>query len=452
MPLRPLAIGFALFFLALALLMAYLAVPRLRRRRWGYLVLVALSLCFLVVASLPVPYIFGIGAPHPVFNKPAPVESGTVAYYLVNQPPLSGQPGQVVATQASTGKTLWQRALSSPQPRISSDATAVYAVLRQTDSSDILGLDGATGAVLWQRTLPGANVSTAPLLLGGVLVLSVFASGSANPQQILALRPSDGQQLWSVSAGLTGTVVANTLQLLTSPDPSVLYDMPNVSTLEARGITDGRLLWATTGVSGQVVVGADAIFELAQYGSVTAFSVAALAAQNRTPLWQFGDHQLFHASAVVGDTLYVTAQHGDTATDNTASLTHPETVYALDAHTGALRWKFATQSANSGYLAAGPAGVFIQANDGIHALRPSDGTVLWHDASRTNWLFSRTPLFLGPVIYFFALQILPPERLAILGGQDEQAYLYAVNTATGDLYWGQPVGPVVTISAFHITY
>ncbi len=169
-------------------------------------------------------------------------------------------------------------------------------------------------------------------------------------------------------------------------------------------------------------------------------------------MWQFGDHQFFHASAVVGDTLYVTAQHGDTPSDNSASLAHPETVYALDAHTGALRWKFATQSADLGYLAASPAGVFIQADDGIHALRPSDGTVLWHDSSRNNWLFSRTPLFVGPVIYFFALQILPPERLTILGGRDEQAYLYAVNTSNGNLYWGQPVGPVITIPAFHITY
>ncbi|HEX6800382.1 MAG TPA: PQQ-binding-like beta-propeller repeat protein [Ktedonobacterales bacterium] len=452
MPLRPIAVAFALVFLALALLMAYLAVPRLRRRRWGYLALVALSIVFLVVASLPIPYIFGIGAPHPVFNAPAPVPSGIVAYYVVNQAPLSAQQGQLVATQASTGKLLWQRALPSPQPLVSSDATSVYAAARQADSSDILALDGATGAVLWQRTLTGATVSTAPLLQGGMLVLSVYANGAANPQQILALRPTDGQQLWSVRVGPDDTFAANTLQLLTSPDPTVVYDMPNASALEARAVTDGRLLWATTGVSGQVVAGADAIYELAQYGSVTAYSVGALAAQNRTPLWQFGDHQFFHAGAIVGDTLYVTAQHGDTPSDNAASLAHPETVYALDAHTGSLRWKFATHSADLGSLAAGPAGVFIRADDGIHALRTNDGTVLWHDSSRTNWLFARTPLFVGPVIDFFAQEILPPERLTILQGHDEQAYLYAVNTSTGDLYWGQPVGPVITIPAFHLTY
>jgi hypothetical protein len=56
------------------------------------------------------------------------------------------------------------------------------------------------------------------------------------------------------------------------------------------------------------------------------------------------------------------------------------------------------------------------------------------------------------VIYFFALEILPPERLAVLAGRDEQAYLYAVNTSSGDLYWGQPVGPVVTVPAFHIVF
>ncbi len=311
----------------------------------------------------------------------------------------------------------------------------------------------ATGAILWQRALSGTTVSTAPLLEGGMLVLNVYTLTSQTPQQILALRPADGQQLWSVHVGLYDASASNSLQLIPSPDGRVLYDLPNASILEARSISDGRLLWVNSQVSGQVVVGPDTVYELSQYGSVTAYSVAALAAQSGGPLWQFGDHDFFHAGAVSGDTLYVTAQHGDTVSDNAASLTHPDTVYALDAHTGALRWKFATQSANSGYLAVSPtgAGVFIQADDGIHALRPADGGVLWHSPSQNNWAFSRTPLFIGSVIYFFAVQILPPETLTILGPSKGQVYLYAVNTSNGDLYWDVPVGPVITIS-WHIVF
>ncbi len=444
MPLRPLAIGFAVFFLALALLVALLAVSGLRRHRRGYLFLVIPTLCFLGVASLPVPYIFGLGAPHAVFNGPAPVPTSAVAYYLSNLSPTDGQspqPPQLIAIQASTGKQLWQREMSG-QIFITQDAGAVYAASSLADVTELFALDGTTGSVRWQRELPGVALSSPPVLTNGALVLSAFTADSPTPQQILALRSTDGQQLWSV---LAGTDTANSLRLIAGP--SVLCDMPNTFTLQARSISDGKLLWEKSQLEGQVqiVVGSDAVYQISSYGSVT-----ALAPQTGMPLWQFGDHDFFHAAAAAADTLYVTAQHGDRAMDNTGKLVNPETVYALDARTGAVRWKYATQSGNSGYLAAGPTGVFIQADDGIHALRPADGGVLWHSPSQNNWTFSTGPTFIGSVIYFTAVQILPPETLTLFGPSKAQVYLYAVNAATGSLYWSAPVGPVITIFP-HVT-
>jgi outer membrane protein assembly factor BamB len=457
MPLRPLAIGFALVCLALALLLAAVIVRGLRRRRWFVLIAVAPALCLIVLASLPVPYIFGIGAPHAVFNRPAPVPTTANAYYLSNLSPISWQPQQplLIATQASTGKILWQHTPSGTHGDmyITEDADAVYAAVYSTSSAtvstEVFALDGATGAIRWQRSLPDTAVYSAPLLEGGALVLSSFSSDSPTSisQQFLALRPADGQQLWSVHV----SPAANTFRLASSPDPSIFYVLPNSSALEARSISDGRLLWANTQVSGRVVFGPDAIYELSEYGSVTAYSIANFAAQTGVTLWQFGDHDNFHAGALVGDTLYVTAQHSGPIGNSAGKITNPETVYALDAHTGALRWKFATQSGNSGSLAVSPIGIFIQADDGVHALRPADGAVLWHSPAQNNWLFFTTPTFIGPVIYFFAVQILPPETLTILGGSKGQAYLYAVNATNGNLYWGVPVGPVVTISP-HIVF
>jgi outer membrane protein assembly factor BamB len=451
MPLRPLAIALVVICLVVAvsfIVLTVVLVRRVRGPRWIVVFLLLPALACGWLASLPVPYLLGLNTPHPVFNGPAPVPTGAVAYYLSNLSPLAGQPSSLIAVQASTGKQVWQHELPSPGIRVSADADAVYVLSSNISSTEVFALAGATGALLWQRTLSGATVVSDPLLVGGTLILNLNTLASPTPQQILALRPADGQQLWSAQVGLYDASAVGPLQLIPSPDGKVLYDVPNVSTIEARGIGDGRLLWVNTNIqtSGQVVVGPDAVYVLPQFGSLTAFAVSALANQTGTPLWQFGDHDFFNGGTVSGDTLYLTAQHNGTARDDSGRLTNPETVYALDAHTGVLRWKFATQSANSGYLAAGPAGVFIQADDGIHALRPANGAVLWHSSAQNNWIFPRTSLFIGSVIFFEAVQTLPPETLSLLGQSKGQAYLYAVNAAQGDLYWSAPVGPVITIS------
>jgi outer membrane protein assembly factor BamB len=372
MPLRPFAITFVIVCLTVAILLVVILVRSTRRRQWIALLLLLPALACAWLASLPIPYLLGLNTPHAVFNGPAPVPTSAVTYYLSNLSSISGPPPQpqLIAMQASTGKVIWQHVLPSQDTLVSADAGTAYAVSRFSDSIEVRAFEGATGSILWQRSLPGLTTWLSPQVVNDKLLLSALDSGSTTPQHLLALRRADGQQLWSVHVGLYDISAVNPLQLIPSPDSRALYDVPNASTLEARSISDGKLLWANTQMSGQVVIGADTVYEVAQFGSVTAFSIAALASQTGAPIWQFGDHDFFHAAAAAGDTLYVTAQHSGTATDNTGKLTNPETVYALDAHTGAVRWKYATQSADSGYLAVGPVGVFIKADDGIHALRP----------------------------------------------------------------------------------
>lgn len=456
MPLRPLAIGFALICLAVALLLVALIVRGLGHRRRLALLLAVPALGLIVLASLPVPYILGLDAPHPVFNGPAPVPASAVVHYLSrpfgNESLQNGsRPPLLLAVRAATGKSLWQRELPSPDTYIThGDAASFYATSFYADSTQrstqLFAFDDATGALLWQRTLPGTTVSSAPLLAGGKLLLGAAITGSPGQKGILALRATDGQQLWSATVGPYDVVSADTQQLVPGPDSSVLYDMPYASILEARTIGDGSLLWVKTQLDGQVVIGPNAIYELPQYDSMAAFSGAALAAQTGAPpLWRFGAHDFFHAGAVVGDTLYVTAQHDGTTTDGAGKLVNPETVYALDAHTGALRWTFATQSANFGELAATPDAVFIRADDGIHALRPADGAVLWSSPARANWYVSA---ILGSVVYFTAIQTLPPETLTAT--TQGQVYLYAVNATDGSLYWSVPVGPVHTLYPHYV--
>ncbi len=89
-----------------------------------------------------------------------------------------------------------------------------------------------------------------------------------------------------------------------------------------------------------------------------------------------------------------------------------------------MRWTFATQTIDFSYLAASPNVVLIQGVDAVLGLRPADGHVLWHSPVQTNlqtyWLFPSKPTFIGSVIYFTAIQTLPPETVA---GSREQGYL-----------------------------
>ncbi len=236
--------------------------------------------------------------------------------------------------------------------------------------------------------------------------------------------------------------ITNLLQLIPSPDPSVFYDWddgrPQTPTLEARSSADGRLLWAIPEVSAPpVVAGLDALYDIPDYGSVTAFSTASLATQTRTPLWQFGDRVRFHAAAVAGDTLYVSGQ----------TYGNPETVYALDAHSGAVRWTFAAQTITGGTegdLAVGPNAVLLLLGNGAYAMRPADGAALWHESpTDASWAFFPSPTFIGSAVYFTAIQSLPNDSFFSFGSRG-QTYIYAVDATSGSLYWSVPAGPVLT--------
>jgi outer membrane protein assembly factor BamB len=306
-------------------------------------------------------------------------------------------------------------------------------------TDQVAALDGATGSVVWQQfTWPKEITGIPPLIVGDELLVGTTIPGSPPQDGILALRTTDGQQLWSAPAALL---------LIPSPDGTVLYDVPNGSTIEARGMGDGRLLWVDTHaqLAGRILVGTDAVYVLPQYGSVSAYSIAALARQTNTPLWQFGDRDFVHAGAILfvhagailGDTLYVSANISDTGGD------HPETVYALDAHTGAVRWSFATQSLDSGSLAVCHGTIFIQAADGVHALRSTGGHVLWRESAHPYWTPAPWSTWcIGSTAYFTDAQFLPPETVDGSPFNQDQTYLYAVNADNGSLYLVVPIGPV----------
>jgi outer membrane protein assembly factor BamB len=447
MPLKPIATVLALLALggAAAIL---IAAARLRRQWVALLPLAPALVLLLALVAWLGSYILGFSAPHPYFNRVASVPGSTVIYYLgysvlrENQQPV--QTWTLIAIQGRTGKTLWQRTMPSGITAFTDGGASVYTVsyLSSSNASQIMAIDAATGAIRWQKALPDAFANQPPVITQDALFLGLSKPNA----QIVALRLSDGVQLWSTSIS---EYAVDRLDLSATTDTLVArVDHPGATNprfLQARRMTDGQLLWsASLQADGSLVAGADTVYELPLFGSLVARD-----AHTGVKLWQFGEYNdSFHSGAVSGDTLFVAMRHSGPLGDGQGHFTNLEKVYALDTTTGRLRWTFATQSGNAGTVAASRDTVYIQADDGIHTLRASDGAVRWHSDPHNNWTFdgfSARPAVVGSMLYVTGFQTFPSETLTPFGPQKGQDYLYAINEADGSADWAVALGPVVTI-------
>jgi outer membrane protein assembly factor BamB len=229
-----------------------------------------------------------------------------------------------------------------------------------------------------------------------------------------------------------------------SPDGQTLFYRADGPVLEARSVADGVRRWSVPGAGPhgleQLVAGSDAVYDVATPGGVT-----ALATGSGTVLWRYsGEGLQWGASA--GDTFYITSRLPDPATAGADTPKVIDTVYALDAHTGATRWTYQA----FGRIAATPDVVLVRGDSDVYALRSADGSLVWRKPAQT-WVFSPFTTFVGPVVYFAALERFPPEQVSLWGSTKGQTYLYALDTADGSLYWSAPVGPVATLGP-HIVF
>jgi outer membrane protein assembly factor BamB len=265
------------------------------------------------------------------------------------------------------------------------------------------------------------------------LVLSVrhVTGGNLGLQQLYAFRPSDGHQLWRVSFG---KIDSGSIQL-SGGSGLVITHLDN-DVVQAWDISDGHQVWDAPQFDGQIVVGAKDVFELKADGNVIAIS-----AQTGTPLWQSRVPGDLRAGVIAQNTICVTSQRDDT--NASGLLIDPVKVYAFDMATGHLLWSFATKSVDAGALIANAQGVYVDVDEGIYALRPSDGKPLWHnDMSGWRLLAGFLP-FVGSVLYVSRIEAVPNQQFLQLG-QQGQTYLYALDQRTGSPYWKMPIGPLVT--------
>ena len=111
-------------------------------------------------------------------------------------------------------------------------------------------------------------------------------------------------------------------------------------------------------------------------------------------------------------------------------------VYAVDAHSGRLRWRFITDGRVKSGAAFAGGSVFIGSDDGhVYALAARTGVLRWRAAAERR---------LGPRGRFYATPAVAYGRVFV-GATD--GVVYAFGAGTGHLLWARPIGPYVYSAA-----
>jgi outer membrane protein assembly factor BamB len=183
----------------------------------------------------------------------------------------------------------------------------------------VYALRASDGSVVWRTPFERAVLPTRALTGGALLVASSTYPAVDEQDFLTALRPSDGVRLWRVGLSV------NPYYLAAWDGIVVVSGVFLGDKLEARRASDGQRLWITPAdryVNAPVVIANGLVFVYGGDGSLN-----ALRLQDGTVQWRFAAATgtgRFSASEpdVVGNTIYWGAG---------------PLLYALDAHTGALR-------------------------------------------------------------------------------------------------------------------
>lgn len=440
-------LGVAAAAICLDIVLIVVAIRYRRGRAFSILggVVLMLATVILLACYLPVVALPNVAADSAVFNKPAPVDASATVFYLSPRDFESTQPTSdlLVAVAARTGAVRWQHALPTyvsrdvayEQPRYVATDDIAYVTTQAAEGITVGAYRGIDGMLLWQVAMPEGIAGAQFVANGSAVYIPIGVLRPYLTQGIIALRPSDGMQLWRIETGNTGGSLIAT--------PNGVYVSSGAS-MQAYRASDGKPLWSHAQYLWRSnlfpVAGDSAAYLLGAGGTFT----AVRASDGSTMCSGAGGDLEIHLVALGPNTLYVAAQGPGDIGDAQGKLINPETVYAYDATTCALRWRYATASGNYARgLIAGNDAVYVMADDGIHALRAGDGTVLWHRAAAnpnspgSDWQFNAQPVMLGSTL--FVTSVVAFGGIQFSRDLHGRMHLYAIGPDGSD-YWQTPVG------------
>jgi outer membrane protein assembly factor BamB len=180
--------------------------------------------------------------------------------------------GYVVALDANSGKKLWEKYLGSPVR--TSPTAAAERIFVVSKEGQVFCLSGSDGTELWNfRGMPerAALLSNASPAVDGEVVVVPFPTGD-----LVALRVSDGQPLWSET--LSRTRAASSMAAMSDTarpviDGGTVYAVAHGGRMVATSQKTGERLWSLTVPSSQAPwVAGDSVFVVDTGGQLMAVS------------------------------------------------------------------------------------------------------------------------------------------------------------------------------------
>ncbi len=327
----------------------------------------------------------------------------------------------LIALNASDGKLLWNTSVPDNTGIVAEGNGIVFAQFFTTANdgglkTSLVALNASTGKTLWNYQFQNGEGN---LLADGVLygsdTLTPFGTPtSPNGSFLLALNGSDGSLKWKTTQESGYLTPISAVQGLLYADNS--FPMGGPETIEAYNISDGSLAWkypSDTGHAAYLGLQNNTLY-VWNNGGNTGPLVVALNASTGATIWQSevdpslqvfadltpqavylgdgGDNSLTALNAVDGKQLWKTplgASSGSAsavvtaaaAVDGTVYLSYPGGFAALNASTGAIKWKAQdalTQDPGGHPILAVKGGIIYSKSDtSIAARSAQSGAVLW---------------------------------------------------------------------------
>lgn len=267
---------------------------------------------------------------------------------------------------------------------------------------------------------------TGKAIFSSATVANAVVYVGSNDGKLYAVRASDGSARWTFSskgAIRSSAAIAGGIVFFSSLDGNV-YALDAATGRERwHFATQGERRFTAPGIHGiqprnemmpdpfDVYLSSPAVSNGVVYVGSGDHNIYAIDASSGTLRWKFGTGDVVHASPAVADgTVYVGSWD--------------RYFYALDAKTGALQWKFATGDDRKIYNQVGIAGSATVANGKVYfgcrdshlyALNAHTGSLVWSHDEHGSWVIASPAVFGNDVFYTTS---------------DERTF-FALNAATG---------------------
>lgn len=364
----------------------------------------------------------------------------------------------ISTTTASSLTQTWTATLgttSDTSPAVVRSATLGKALVYAGANNHFSAYPAGGGAAVWRYTLPAGVVETSPAVFDGVVYIGSTAG------TLFALNAATGALMCSYHAG--GPILASPVAV-EAPNGSgpIVYDgtIPGNGAggaefaMTGPGNSAGNCTQAWTfsnfavspgGTWSSPAFGTDARgVPLVVFGSKDRDdAVYALNARTGALVWRYRTSTASLADVGAAPVISTPGQNG-VASGVVYVTGKDKTVYALNLNTGGLIWKYAllgggNPTGSSGDVAGAAllgSRLYVPSDKGMYALNAITGTLIWHVLTTST--FYASPAVTGPA------------GRMVLADVDNAGHLWVLNAATGGTLlrqkpaWGFWASPTVS--------